>query len=272
VSKQASNTIETESLDHLVNIDQFTTLEQIETEARLIATTLDRITGKVKEQTITGKTNVGLLIWRACKLAAASDDKVVMPDVKIATIGKLSKLIGLSDDPGKRADGTRIPDAADRFGYKMGTLGACVDLARGVIAGVDQSAREYVLTETDALEIDERNLRSAILFKLNPQLKKNRAKGAESLAAAKLALAAGKSAGETVKVGGKVDAKGKVTGGKVVKIDAEMLNKVKNEVTDATLTDAAIAAMTDAQIAANIKKLQLAQSARAAGTIKAPTK
>jgi len=43
-------------------------------------------------------------------------------------------------------------------------------------------------------------------------------------------------------------------------------------VTDATLTDAAIAAMTDAQIAANIKKLQLAQSARAAGTIKAPTK
>jgi len=244
-----------------VNITEYATEEACESGAMATAVALMGAGSRFNEQTIVAKRNVGLLIFRAAKIRCEStvgaDKPTVMPDVKVATIGKLGKILGLTDTPAKNER-----SCEERFGYKRETLGACVDLARGVIADVDDAARAAIRAEGSS--VTERNLRSAILAEINPDAARNRSAGADAMAAAKIAAAAGRKAGALVKV--------KSADGteRTVKVDAEKLTAVKNDIAASLLTEAAIAAASDAQIAATIKALQLVKAARESGAVKAP--
>jgi len=259
---EADGAAEIDPLNRTINVEQIGTEAEAEAMAMSTVVKLQSAGARFAEQTITAKRNVGLMVWSAARLRvkAANDGgntKVAMPKLEEATAGKLAKLLGLTDTP---ADGER--SCEDRFGYKLQTLGACVDLARGLIGDFETVARADIAETGDT--VTERNLRSAILARMNPDAMRNRAKGAETMAAAKLAAAAGKSAGETVKV---KTADGRT---KTVKVDAVALNTVKNTVTASALSGAQIAALSDDAIDATIRALQLVKAARAAGTVKAP--
>jgi len=259
---EAAGAAEVDPLMGTVNVEQFGSESDCEAMAMATVVKLQSAGARFAEQTIVAKRNVGLLVWTAARLRvkAANDSgnaKVTMPKLEEATAGRLGKLLGLTDTP---ADGER--SCEDRFGYKLQTLGACVDLARGLIGDFETVARADIAETGDT--VTERNLRSAILARMNPDAMRNRAKGAETMQAARLAVAAGKAAGETVKV--------KTADGrsKSVKVDAVALTAVKNTVTASALSDAQIAALSDEAIDATIRALQLVKSARAAGTVKAP--
>lgn len=245
----------------LINMDQITTESDAERTAMTVATANDAETSRFAERTIAAKTNIGLMIFRAAILRCeASEGKVKMPEIPKATLGALGKILGLTDDENvKNAAGETLPTAAERYGYKMSTLQACVDLARGVIGGHDDVARRKVRESGES--VTEKSLRTAVLAEINPDAKRNRKAGADATAAAKLALAAGRKAGAVIKVGATS-----------VKVDAEKLNDLRNKVSASLLTDAQIAAASDEQIAATILALQLVKSAREAGAVKAPAK
>jgi len=249
-------------LNGTINMDTIGTEAQAEEMAIGTVVKLQSAGARFAEQTITAKRNVGLMVFAAARIRIkhqidGGNAKAAMPALNEATAGKLGKLLGLTDTP---ADGER--SCEDRFGYKLQTLGACVDLARGLIGDYETVARADIAETGDT--VTERNLRSAILARMNPDAMRNRAKGAETMQAAKLAAAAGKSAGETVKV---KTADGRT---KTVKVDAVALTAVKNTVTASALTGAQIAALSDDAIDATIRALQLVKAARAAGTVKAP--
>jgi len=259
---EADGAAEIDPLNRTINVEQIGSEAEAEAMAMSTVVKLQSAGARFAEQTITAKRNVGLMVWSAARLRvkAANDSgntKVAMPKLEEATAGKLSKLLGLTDTP---ADGER--SCEDRFGYKLQTLGACVDLARGLIGDYETVARADIAETGDT--VTERNLRSAILARMNPDAMRNRAKGAETMQAAKLAAAAGKAAGETVKV---KTADGKT---KTVKVDAVALNTVKNTVTASALTGAQIAVLSDDAIDATIRALQLVKAARAAKVIAAP--
>ncbi len=256
MTSKTSTTSERDTLAELLNMTEFTSETQCEETSVATVITLDKAGSRFAEQTITAKTNVGLMVFRAAKIRCESDEsgKTTMPELKLATVGKLGKILGLTDTPGKGERG-----CSERFGYRLGTLGACVDLARGVIGDVDVVARDAVADSGESL--NERTLRTAILAKLNPEAIRNRQTGARNMAAAKLAAASGKAAGAIVKVDGKA-----------VKVDAEMLVKVKNTTSASVLTPAQLAAASDDQLAATLKAIQLVIAAREAGTVKAPAK
>ncbi len=245
-----------DGLSMLVNMDTLTSERECENLANSLAVKLETAGARFNEQTIMVKTNVGLSMFRAAIIrvdrAKAEGGKITLPAVDKCTAGVLVKILGLTDTP---AEGDK--PCVERYGYKVNSLGACVDLARGIIGGYDEAARAK-LTD-DGESISERNLRSAILAKINPNAEGNRAKGARETKAAKIALVKGVAAGGTVKVDGKT-----------VKVDAKKLTDVKNLTSASLLTDERMASATDEQIAHTIRALQLVAAARAAGAVKAP--
>ena len=261
IAAAAKRIVETKPEDadpfELVNIYTLRTEADAEAFSNRVAAASEQATTRHTERTITAKTNIGLAIFAAaiarCK---ASEGELKMPEVKIATVGKLGAILSLTDSP-VTVDGVTPKACVERFGYKLSTLNACVDLARGVIGSVDDSARAKL--DAEGVSITERSLRTAILAEINPDAIRNRAEGAATMDAAKLALVAGRKPGAIVKVKGNA-----------VKVDAEALNKIRNATASSKITPADAATMTDDEIDATLKVLNLVKSARAAGQAKAP--
>jgi hypothetical protein len=245
----ADRPIYAQPIDPRVYGDDAEAWEDLETRA----VAFERADGRHNDDTIVWRTSIGRVLiaryYARCEVRNIDEKKRAKRSS--ITIRTIADMIGLTDE------------VAGRFGYKVSSLNACVDLGRATDEQIQQARDEMNANDEP---INARDLRTKVNGIVNPGTKSSRATGADAVAAAKIALATGKVAGSVVTVGRKVDDDGNVIDkGRAVTVAADKLEAIKDKVAKSLVSDDTIAHASDDALAATVRAINLVIAARAAG-------